>query len=243
MFHQFVIILRHERIEEAWKRGFDPEGAAYYKGKLVGSKKFIGAVEVYTFLSSLRISAKIVECQSSSDAAFKWLLDYFDRQGDASDEADRKTHHKGGAPFEKAEMHSSSTASSSTSPSSTLSTSLSSSSSSSSSLPQSSTDSSLILQETFCSPVFFQMEGHSKTVIGVDRCSVENVALLMLDPSTSTQYMKLPEIGKTINSLRHSKERFKKYGKKLQMLFVDSLTPLSDEVMEVRKTPRAIARL
>lgn len=44
-----------EHIEWAWREGFDVQGADQLGGKLVNTRKWIGATEVVTVLSSLRI--------------------------------------------------------------------------------------------------------------------------------------------------------------------------------------------
>lgn len=42
-------------VEWAWSQGFDVQGAEQLGGKLVNTRKWIGATEVFTLLSSLRI--------------------------------------------------------------------------------------------------------------------------------------------------------------------------------------------
>lgn len=42
-------------IEDAWKEGFDPQGASQLNNRLQGTKAWIGACEIYTLLTSLRI--------------------------------------------------------------------------------------------------------------------------------------------------------------------------------------------
>lgn len=42
-------------IEDAWKEGFDPQGASQFNNRLQGTKAWIGACEVYTLLTSLRV--------------------------------------------------------------------------------------------------------------------------------------------------------------------------------------------
>lgn len=44
-----------EMIEWAWKEGFDTQGCDQLDGKLYSTKKWIGATEVTTLLSSMRI--------------------------------------------------------------------------------------------------------------------------------------------------------------------------------------------
>lgn len=50
-------------IEDAWKEGFDPQGACQLNNKLQGTKAWIGACEIYTLLTSLRV--KYVPANSS----------------------------------------------------------------------------------------------------------------------------------------------------------------------------------
>lgn len=42
-------------IETAWRQGFDPAGCEQLGGRLINTRKWIGATEVVTFLSSFRI--------------------------------------------------------------------------------------------------------------------------------------------------------------------------------------------
>ena len=44
-----------EMIELAWERGFDDQGREQLEGKLCKTRKWIGATEVTTLLSSMRI--------------------------------------------------------------------------------------------------------------------------------------------------------------------------------------------
>jgi hypothetical protein len=44
-----------QHIEWAWRQGFDLQGCDQLGGKLFNTRKWIGATEVVTFLSSLRI--------------------------------------------------------------------------------------------------------------------------------------------------------------------------------------------
>lgn len=48
-------------IEEAWKTGFDPQGAASFENKLKGTRAWIGATEIYCLLTFLRIKCQIVD--------------------------------------------------------------------------------------------------------------------------------------------------------------------------------------
>jgi hypothetical protein len=47
------ITLWQQIIEDAWKAGFDPDGAAHFGARLVGKKQWIGTTEVYVALCRL----------------------------------------------------------------------------------------------------------------------------------------------------------------------------------------------
>ncbi|KAL6262101.1 hypothetical protein P5V15_007202 [Pogonomyrmex californicus] len=72
-------------IEWAWAQGFDIQGAEQLGGKLVNTRKWIGATEVFTLLSSLRIRCQLVDFHrpTSVDGGhpelFNWVLQYFQR--------------------------------------------------------------------------------------------------------------------------------------------------------------------
>lgn len=59
-------------IEDAWKEGFDPQGASQLNNRLQGTKAWIGACEVYTLLTSLRV--KYVPKNSSSCYCHIWKV-------------------------------------------------------------------------------------------------------------------------------------------------------------------------
>nr|CAB3267492.1 ufm1-specific protease 1-like [Phallusia mammillata] len=71
-------------IEDAWAIGFDPRGREQLMGKLVGTRKWIGATEAFVLLSSLHLHCKIVDFHSRSGSKvntelFKWVLKYFQK--------------------------------------------------------------------------------------------------------------------------------------------------------------------
>ncbi|KAL2792471.1 zinc finger-containing ubiquitin peptidase 1 isoform 1 [Daubentonia madagascariensis] len=76
-------------IEDAWKEGFDPQGASQLNNRLQGTKAWIGACEVYTLLTSLRIKCHIVDFHKSTGPLgthprlFEWILNYYssEREG------------------------------------------------------------------------------------------------------------------------------------------------------------------
>ncbi|XP_077018848.1 zinc finger-containing ubiquitin peptidase 1 [Tamandua tetradactyla] len=70
-------------IEDAWKEGFDPQGATQLNNRLQGTKAWIGACEVYTLLTSLRVKCHIVDFHKSTGPLgthprlFEWILNYY----------------------------------------------------------------------------------------------------------------------------------------------------------------------
>ncbi|XP_046436198.1 zinc finger-containing ubiquitin peptidase 1-like isoform X1 [Neodiprion fabricii] len=70
-------------VEWAWAQGFDIQGAEQLGSKLVNTRKWIGATEVVTLLSSLRIRCQLIDFHipTSSDGGhpemFNWVLQYF----------------------------------------------------------------------------------------------------------------------------------------------------------------------
>lgn len=76
-------------IEDAWKEGFDPQGASQLNNRLQGTKAWIGACEVYTLLTSLRIKCHIVDFHKATGPLgthprlFEWILNYYssEREG------------------------------------------------------------------------------------------------------------------------------------------------------------------
>ncbi|BGP69350.1 hypothetical protein NBRC10513v2_002693 [Rhodotorula toruloides] len=74
-----------ETVEEAWRQGYDPAGAEHFRGKLIGSRRWIGTTEVYTALTYMGVNAFIVDFPKqepesgvvTNKALVKWVLDYF----------------------------------------------------------------------------------------------------------------------------------------------------------------------
>ncbi|KAI9452319.1 DUF1671-domain-containing protein [Russula earlei] len=66
-------------IEEAWKDGFDPEGAQGLKGKLVGHKKWIGTAELYVAFTYKGIPITKRHFRLTDVAPLlDWIKRYFD---------------------------------------------------------------------------------------------------------------------------------------------------------------------
>uniref|UniRef100_A0A8D1MXB3 Zinc finger-containing ubiquitin peptidase 1 n=1 Tax=Sus scrofa TaxID=9823 RepID=A0A8D1MXB3_PIG len=77
-------------IEDAWKEGFDPQGASQLNNRLQGTKAWIGACEVYTLLTSLRIKCRIIDFHKSTGPLgthprlFEWILNYYSSEREGS---------------------------------------------------------------------------------------------------------------------------------------------------------------
>lgn len=71
-------------IEQAWSQGFDIQGSEQLGCKLVNTRKWIGATEVVTLLSYLRIRCQLVDFHRPTGPGgthpdlFKWVLNYFE---------------------------------------------------------------------------------------------------------------------------------------------------------------------
>lgn len=69
-------------IETAWQNGFDPEGATHFRHKLRGKRCFIGAVEVHSALSFWGFDATIIQfirCPESRQALPRFVKAYFSK--------------------------------------------------------------------------------------------------------------------------------------------------------------------
>ncbi|XP_012985905.2 zinc finger-containing ubiquitin peptidase 1 [Melopsittacus undulatus] len=70
-------------IEDAWREGFDPHGASHFNNRLHGSKAWIGACEIYSLLTSLRIKCQIIDFHKPTSPTgthprlFEWVLHYY----------------------------------------------------------------------------------------------------------------------------------------------------------------------
>ncbi|KAH9004936.1 DUF1671-domain-containing protein [Lactarius hatsudake] len=68
-------------IEEAWRHGFDPEGAEGLKGKLVGHNKWIGTAELYVAFTYRGIPCHIADFDTPHRKVgplLDWIRRYFD---------------------------------------------------------------------------------------------------------------------------------------------------------------------
>ena len=67
-------------IEDAWHAGYDPEGAADLKSKLVGTRKWIGTAELHVAFLSRGILSCLVDfphVESGATAVLNWIESYF----------------------------------------------------------------------------------------------------------------------------------------------------------------------
>ena len=70
-------------IEEAWRAGFDRAGCEQLGGRLINSRKWIGATEVATFLSFCHLDSEILDfCAPTAPNGthprlFDWVVSYF----------------------------------------------------------------------------------------------------------------------------------------------------------------------
>lgn len=71
-------------IEQAWSQGFDEQGSEQLGSRLVNTRKWIGATEVLTLLSFLKIRCQLVDFHRPTGAGgthpelFAWVLKYFE---------------------------------------------------------------------------------------------------------------------------------------------------------------------
>lgn len=77
-------------IEEAWKEGLDPQGASHFNHHLQRTQAWIGATEIYVLLTSLNISARIIDfhqptgCRNTHPQLFDWVKQYFSQPSKSS---------------------------------------------------------------------------------------------------------------------------------------------------------------
>ncbi|CDF35705.1 unnamed protein product [Chondrus crispus] len=69
------------RIEDAWKQGYDPEGAANFGGSLLDKEVWIGATEVFVLFRSISFDVFVKDFETPTDAdrrnMFLWILQHF----------------------------------------------------------------------------------------------------------------------------------------------------------------------
>ncbi|KAM8734682.1 zinc finger-containing ubiquitin peptidase 1 isoform 2-T3 [Acanthopagrus schlegelii] len=87
-------------IEGAWKEGLDPQGASHFNQRLQGTRAWIGATEIFTLLTSLGISARIIDFHQPTGPGdthprlFDWVKQYFTQSNRSSRLPPRLIHTK-----------------------------------------------------------------------------------------------------------------------------------------------------
>jgi hypothetical protein len=70
-------------MEHAWAEGFDPTGCRHFKGKIVGKQSKVGAMEIASVLSFLRLDCAVVQfivCEESRSLLGPFVWEYFQRR-------------------------------------------------------------------------------------------------------------------------------------------------------------------
>lgn len=142
-------------LEKAWQLGWDSNGAAHYQGKLVDKKVWIGAVEVSTALGLLGIDATIVQFMVCQES--KALLFPFCKAYFGKKAVCSRCARKSSYDIVRETL----------------------------SYIESPTQEACASKSCECLPIplYLQWEGHSVTIIGVDKNETHGSAeLLVLDP-------------------------------------------------------------
>lgn len=139
-------------LEAAWASGFDPDGAASFRGKVRGTNHWIGATEVFAALSFLGLHAALVDFEHGHVPLLAWLAAYFLDGEPTESTADAETRGGrggGGGGDEPCRAWAAAWAAGGASAK---------------------------------PPVFLQHQKHSRTVVGCARAADGSLALLVLDP-------------------------------------------------------------
>eukprot|EP00937_MAST-01D_sp_MAST-1D-sp2_P005548 g5548.t1 len=73
-----------QRLEQAWVEGFDPKGAAHFRGAVAGTKKLVGATECAALLRHGRVRAALLDFdnpqsgQALARDVLEWVWAYFE---------------------------------------------------------------------------------------------------------------------------------------------------------------------
>ncbi|XP_028984578.1 zinc finger-containing ubiquitin peptidase 1 [Betta splendens] len=76
-------------IEEAWRKGLDPQGASHFNSQLQGTRAWIGATEIFSLLTSLEIHARIIDFHQPTGPGdthprlFDWVKEYFSQSSNS----------------------------------------------------------------------------------------------------------------------------------------------------------------
>lgn len=213
-------------LEHSWVAGFDPKGAAHYRHKLVGSSKFIGAVEVsncLTFSGIENVVVQFIECIESRSLLAPFCAAYFSKQH-CDDAYASSVSKQGGRASAQRLLRIIATDSCNSRPSSP------------SSCPYPSF------------PIYLQWEGHSVSVVGVEAAPggrVEN--LLVFDPSRKGATLKKTLMKRNLKPLRLPVSKLGTTDCQIVLastrsLSVEDRARLKIEVNSVTAAPDAVAK-
>jgi len=190
-------------IEMSWNHGYDIQGAKHYNYKLCGSKAFIGAIEFATLLHFLQLHVQVVQfitCEESRNQLGPFLYFYFATSTSSSVKNTTTTTPTSKKRKMNYNVMKDCTLCSSTSSSSSATApaimnriihalQYASSMNTTTTMPTAtvSMKSSLGSSSSSCCctctyPIYLQWEGHSITVVGIEKC-IHSYNLLVLDPA------------------------------------------------------------
>eukprot|EP01031_Cornospumella_fuschlensis_P040282 gene40282-49082_t len=175
-----------QSIENAWKAGFDPEGARQLDHKLCGTNKWIGATECAVFFRSRGFRARIVDfvAEAAGEVVASATSDT-NRSAESSTSGSLKRAFDGGSGAAETSAKKTKTSSKTARPKPPVS-------------PVLRRLTRWILSyftarhadsKAFCSPLYLQYHGHSVSVVGVVQCGedLDDCCLVTFDPYDSTQ--------------------------------------------------------
>ncbi|KAL5240661.1 hypothetical protein ACI65C_008071 [Semiaphis heraclei] len=163
-----------QHLEKSWSMGIDEPGREQLGGTVYNTKKWIGATEVVTMLTALKIKTLLIDFRKPTGSKnthpemFHWLYEHFSNR-----------------------------------------------------------------KKQFIPPVYIQHEGHSRTVVGVEKLSDGTILLLVLDPSGHYDKLRTEAGMSTMTHIRKSMYTFK--AKEYQLVTVSGIIT-SDSEFESGKT-------
>ncbi|XP_027838595.1 zinc finger-containing ubiquitin peptidase 1-like isoform X2 [Aphis gossypii] len=163
-----------QHLEKSWSMGIDEPGREQLGGTVYNTKKWIGATEVVTMLTALKIKTLLIDfrkptgLKNTHPEMFHWLYEHFSNR-----------------------------------------------------------------KKQFIPPVYIQHEGHSRTVVGVEKLSDGTILLLVLDPSGHYDKLRTEAGMTTMSHIRKSMYTFK--AKEYQLVTVSGIMT-SDSEFESGKT-------
>ncbi|XP_060865211.1 zinc finger-containing ubiquitin peptidase 1-like isoform X2 [Metopolophium dirhodum] len=163
-----------QHLEKSWSMGIDEPGREQLGGTVYNTKKWIGATEVVTMLTALKIKTLLIDFRKPTGSKnthpemFHWLYEHFSNR-----------------------------------------------------------------KKQFIPPVYIQHEGHSRTVVGVEKLSDGTILLLVLDPSGHYDKLRTEAGMSTMSHIRKSMYTFK--AKEYQLVTVSGIIT-SDSEFESGKT-------